>query len=246
MREFIIIGAILVVVIVLLFASGAGLYLMFWADKTVYEVKEGIKTAGYKDKSKEELKPIVRGYVRESNKLRGIPLLRRYTILKSIAKTGKPGVEILIEILKDKEEGKNMVEFAYSGAGEISMRLATLYVISQISNLGKEGEKELKEAYEAIREQIPALVDVLLHDEDVEVRMETAETLGDIGDNRAVEGLIKALEDNGESDGRPVRGRAAWALAKIKDSRAIEPLIETLVKYGLVGGHWQNLVIEGL
>ncbi|MDI6786494.1 MAG: HEAT repeat domain-containing protein, partial [bacterium] len=233
MRKLIIIGAILVMLVVLLFASGAGLYFMFWADKIVYEVKEGIKTAGVKHKSKENLKPIVREYVRESYSLLGVPLPRRYVLLKSIAKFGKPGVDILIEILKDKEEGKNKVKMVYGGEADKSMRIAAVYIISEISEAGKKGHKDFKKAYEAIRKKIPTLVKILLHDKDVEVRIKTAETLGDIGDEQAVDGLIKALDDPGEFDvGQvepdTVRESAAFSLGEIKTLRAVVPLIKTL------------------
>jgi len=253
MRKVIIIGVIL---IVLLFASGKWLYFMLWTDKTVYEVKEGIKTTGYKDKSKEELKPLVRGYVKELFEGHPPILPRWYVKMKSLVKLGKPGIEALIEILKDKEEGKNMVRMAKKKSLEYNMRIATLYVIKQITNLGKDGSKKYKEAYEtlmeSLREQVPALIEILLHDEDIEIRKEIASLLGNIGDDRAVDSLIKALNDPGVVKERewigysgryvmvdkyPVRERAASALADIGDSRAVEPMIEALRKYGIGGGH---------
>lgn len=56
------------------------------------------------------------------------------------------------------------------------------------------------------------------------VRREAAEALGKIGDARAVESLIAALE---RSDSE-VQAKAAEALGKISDARAIEPLIVAL------------------
>jgi HEAT repeat protein len=50
--------------------------------------------------------------------------------------------------------------------------------------------------------------------------------LGEIGDNRAVEPLINALQMS------EVAAQAAYALGKIGDDRAIPPLIETLQKTG--------------
>jgi HEAT repeat protein len=215
---------------------------MFWADKTVYEVKEGIKTAGYKDKPMEELKPIVRQYVKELFEGHPPILPRWYVKMRSLVKLGKPGIEALIEILKDKEEGKNMVRMAKDKTLKYSMRIATLYVIKQITDLGKDGSKEYREAYEAIREQVPTLVDILLHDEDAEVRMKVAETLGYIGDNRAVDGLIKALKEDDAMVEKSYSGEyhygvrvAAAALGEIEDRRAVEPLIESLIKYGIGG-----------
>jgi HEAT repeat protein len=51
-----------------------------------------------------------------------------------------------------------------------------------------------------------------------------AEALGDIGDKRAVEPLIKALSDGGQE----VRESAARALGEIGDKRAVKPLIKAL------------------
>lgn len=242
MRKWIIIGAILVALIVLLIPTGR-LFLILWTDKTVYEVKEGIKTAGVKHKSKEELKPIVREYVKELFEGHPPILPRWYVRMKSLVNLGKPGIEILIEILKDKEEGKNMVRMGKSKYQEHSMRIATLYVIKQITDLGKNGSKDYKEAYETIREQVPAFVEILLHDEDAKIREETAGILGHIGDDRSVEGLVKALKDDDamveiQNSGKyhyGVRVAAAWALGAIGDGRAVEPLIESLIKYGIGG-----------
>jgi len=61
-----------------------------------------------------------------------------------------------------------------------------------------------------------------LRDDDKEVGQFAAHALGRIGDARAVEPLIAALEDE------EVKGVAAWALGWIPDSRAVEPLIALL------------------
>ena len=50
-------------------------------------------------------------------------------------------------------------------------------------------------------------------------------TLGKIGDPRAVEPLIDALQDDAFAN---VRGRAAEALGEIGDPRSVEPLIAAL------------------
>ena len=55
------------------------------------------------------------------------------------------------------------------------------------------------------------------------VRQSAAQVLGKIGDKRAVEPLIKVLEDEKEY----VRSSAAWALGNIGDKRAVEPLIKS-------------------
>jgi HEAT repeat protein len=56
------------------------------------------------------------------------------------------------------------------------------------------------------------------------VREIAAETLGILQDRRAVEPLIKALNDKDEE----VRWKACWALGHIGDKRAVEPLLHLL------------------
>jgi hypothetical protein len=62
-----------------------------------------------------------------------------------------------------------------------------------------------------------------LKDENPDLRWRAATVLGDIGDAKAVEPLVKALEDNYE----PARFAAEEALARIGD-KAVEPLIDAL------------------
>jgi HEAT repeat protein len=61
-----------------------------------------------------------------------------------------------------------------------------------------------------------------LKDKNSDVRRNVAWALGEIGDARAVDALIKALKD------RVIRIRVAEALGKIGDSRAVDALIEAL------------------
>ena len=60
----------------------------------------------------------------------------------------------------------------------------------------------------------------MLDEEDPSRRWKAAESLGRLGDNRAVDPLILSLNDE---DWR-VRQKAAWALGKIGDPRALVPL----------------------
>jgi len=70
----------------------------------------------------------------------------------------------------------------------------------------------------------PAVMPLIavLKDKDSDIRIAAAETLGQIGDARAVEPLITALKDTG------VRYASAYALGKIGDARAIEPLLTAI------------------
>lgn len=63
-----------------------------------------------------------------------------------------------------------------------------------------------------------------LNDNDVEIRMKSAEVLGIIGDKKAVEPLIGLLSDKDWH----VRQQAAKALGKLRDSQTTEPLVECL------------------
>jgi HEAT repeat protein len=71
------------------------------------------------------------------------------------------------------------------------------------------------------KEDVKGLIKALGYEKESDVRESAAEALGAIGDSRAVEPLIKALND-ADSD---VRESAAVGLGKIGDSRAVEPLI---------------------
>jgi len=66
---------------------------------------------------------------------------------------------------------------------------------------------------------VEPLIDALKN-ENIDIRQRAAFALGNIGDKRAVEPLIEALNDE------LVRSNAATALGKIGDARAVEPLIE--------------------
>ncbi|MBI5724407.1 MAG: HEAT repeat domain-containing protein [Planctomycetes bacterium] len=68
----------------------------------------------------------------------------------------------------------------------------------------------------------PENVIPFLENADSEVRKIAAETLGKIGDRKAVVPLIKTLKDNDKD----VRTACIVALCKIGDSRAVEPIIE--------------------
>jgi HEAT repeat protein len=68
-----------------------------------------------------------------------------------------------------------------------------------------------------------------LKSENADVRRDAAETLGKIGDARAVEPLILAVKNQDRNGGRVAgAGAAAAALSEIKDARAVEPFIAAL------------------
>jgi HEAT repeat protein len=66
-------------------------------------------------------------------------------------------------------------------------------------------------------------VDARADDLEVRKRQHAAESLGELGDRRAVEPLLQALQDRGEES--EVRAAAAEALGKLGDLRAVEGLL---------------------
>jgi hypothetical protein len=77
---------------------------------------------------------------------------------------------------------------------------------------------------EIVWQRAEPLIEALM-DRNRMVRLNATEALGKIGNERAVEPLIKTLEDDWDS---VVRLFATEALGKIGDARAVEPLIKTL------------------
>jgi HEAT repeat protein len=79
-----------------------------------------------------------------------------------------------------------------------------------------------------IDKAVPAIIG-LLQEEDIELKELAIETLGKIKDRRAVEPLIKLLDDKTLCIRRrnwTIADMAAWALWEIGDERAIEPMIK--------------------
>ena len=70
------------------------------------------------------------------------------------------------------------------------------------------------------------------------VRVEAARALGEIGDKRAFDALLRCLED--EDDDRAVREAAAIALAHLEDVRAIRPIlnwVDSVRSYAVIAGY---------
>jgi len=123
-------------------------------------------------------------------------------------------VEPLIEALGDKENRKDAAG-ALDKLGWVpetdGQRAA--YLIA-----GKDWESLVELGGGAVEHLIGAL------SEGWRVRKDAVEALGNIGDARAVEPLIKALGDRNKE----ICLHAAWALGEIGDVRAVEPLIKAL------------------
>ena len=94
------------------------------------------------------------------------------------------------------------------------------------SNSNWEARRDAAKELCAFKENdvIDTLIKTMQKDTDAVVRFCSAESLGKIGSSRAVEPLLKALQDPHKN----VVQRAAEALGKIGDERAIQPLLTTL------------------
>jgi len=78
----------------------------------------------------------------------------------------------------------------------------------------------------ARRKSTKPLMDLLIKDENVNVREMIAWALGELNDKRAVPVLIKSLEDSRLI----VRKNAAFALGRLQDTSAVEPLKKHLLR----------------
>lgn len=80
------------------------------------------------------------------------------------------------------------------------------------------------------RKRDPAALDVLIYalknNKDPFIRKDAAFAMGKIGNPKAVDALIEALNDQEPK----VRCNSSWALGKINDNRAVQPLINLLAR----------------
>jgi HEAT repeat protein len=142
--------------------------------------------------------------------------------------------EPLIVALKDADRAVRQ------GAAKALGRLRSTEIqplIAILTERDKWRDAEWRDAVQALGYiwQLPDLV--RLGNIDPKVRRRAAEALGTLGDVRAVEPLIAALQDGD----KVVRRRAAEALGRLGDARAIEPLIATLQRKDSITrrqAHW--------
>jgi len=135
----------------------------------------------------------------------------RKDVIGGLVSVGEPAVECLINALE-------------SGHIEVQKRASRLF-----KNL--ENESELILVLDSSSRMDLSLGSIKrrdvakkLKDWVSNVRSSAAHALGGIGDRRAVEPLIKAIEDNDPN----LRASAAFALGEIGDARVVKFLIETL------------------
>ena len=119
----------------------------------------------------------------------------------------------------EKPIGRAMLVKVFAANGQIEKALKAYY---RFYKLSETLSPEL--LHEAVRSAVPALINVLLNDDDDALRSEAAGTLGELGDKRAVPALINALNDDDEW----IRASAVDALGELGDKSAVPALINAL------------------
>ena len=127
---------------------------------------------------------------------------------------------------------KDRLHFVYMDrliAAKLDSEYAISSLISALYNTGNIHREDIVQLLRDIGDSwvVEPLIQALLEDEDADVRIEAASSLGELGDIRAVEPLIQALLE----DEHPlVREEAVFSLYQLGDIRAVEPLIQALLE----------------
>ena len=136
-------------------------------------------------------------------------------------------VEPLITALKDKEW--TVRKCAVTALGKIGDERALKPLLKALNDEDSDVKRRVILSLEKMKN---LAIDPLLrafYDKDWRVQAIVAEALGKIGDERAVQPLIRALTDKDKIErNRYVRGKAAEALGRLGDKRAIKPLVDAL------------------
>lgn len=158
-----------------------------------------------------------------------IPLKDEYSsympnaALEALVKIGVPAIEPLIVALDDKSASAR--KRAAEALGQIGDSRAVEPLIVPLRDKSSYVHHAAIEALVKIGAPAIEPLSVVLKDEDASVRKRVAETMGQIGDDRAVESLIAVLKTDKVSW---VCDAVAEALIQIGDRRAVKPLIVLL------------------
>lgn len=203
---------------ILLVVGGMSIYLYIFGGSPKIEPLTDVQPKNNVDK--------IKGLIRE---LEYVDWFEMKRVKQELIIIGRPAVPFLVEKLKDT----NARWETLSAVADVLVELGDTNAIRPV----------LKRIFLSDEEdaRITALAGIALAkmgDETVfgplierlngpisNIRYKIVETLGEIGEKRAVEPLIKLLNPKEE---KSVRGAAASALAKLGDKRAVDPLIEAL------------------
>jgi HEAT repeat protein len=147
----------------------------------------------------------------------------------SLGEIGEAGaVEALVHALED--ENANVRGPAAAALGRIGDSRAIEPLIDAIEEGLVKGKACAALARLKATQAAPAIIP-LLEDENERVRSDAADALGELGDLRAVEPLICALQNEGWEHDWSTNRRVVQALGKLGDPRAREALDEVLTRY---------------
>lgn len=141
---------------------------------------------------------------------------------QALGRIGEPrGVDHLIPLLQDK------VKAVREDAARALVTIGKVALPRLRASLSHEDWIVRLHAVEALGKMrapdvVEDLLSVMFNDRDTAVRVDAARALGEIGDARAVDFLITAMND------RDVRPKAIEALGKIGDRRAVPDLVQVV------------------
>lgn len=140
---------------------------------------------------------------------------------EALGKIGRPAVEPLLALLKDKDA--RVRETAVSALGRTGDARAVKPLMEILIDTNEEGGVRRAAPLALGRIGSPAVKPLIaeLKNEDIYIRLAIIDVLRMIGDARAVGPLIPVLRD----ENWRVRRAAAWVLGTLGDVRAAEPLI---------------------
>ena len=136
-------------------------------------------------------------------------------------------VEALLAYLKARDPSHSVRVVAAQSLGQLGKALSLKPLLEMLAGPGAEDRAAAAWALGVSLRPVEAVEPLVeaLKDKHADVREMAARTLGDIGDRRAVPGLIDALAAAGADESYRVRQRVVEALGKLGDPRAVEPLL---------------------
>ena len=151
-------------------------------------------------------------------------------VIKELLKSrDKRGTEFIVSGLEKPDFRDQLFDFLLEkvGMNKLDAKTRRLVYVNILKHGSYEADR-MKSAQELSKQKNPQTVDALtdaLNDGSDPVRNAVVESLGKIGDTRAVNPLINILQ---EDNTLYVRISAAISLGKLEDKRAIAPLINVL------------------
>jgi HEAT repeat protein len=188
----------------------------------------------YKIGDENAIEPLIEVY-RDETEISGI----RKEAIYAVGKIGGPEVlPVLLEALENRES--RIRKGAISGIWGLVGRGVVEFPVDAIVGIAKNDTSVSIRAYATASlrlggEQAVLSLLELINDENERVRLQACQSLGLIGDNRAVGPLLAKLNAKLNDKEYYEKHTAIIALGKIGDKRAVEPLIKILNERGPYG-----------